>query len=407
MARYLGAAEYALREVTVNRTERPESKAVRYYARDQPNLVRLMKFGPFNRSPERSTFPLLGAKVQQDVLEEKVPATVGDADPMVREQEAFGVVASSYEPIEPKFTRFRAPSAGRYKLRFSAYSFWAGPGKGPKWWIPDRTDASKGRTTEPMVIWSEIPPRQTRTLGRFDVNPEPGVHEIEVWLLKGETIGFDAARLFRSRPPNWHNPLATREGCPGVAVRWMEVEGPIQDQWPPAGHALLFGDLPLKPASGGAATVASDRPDEDAERLLRAFVRKVYRRPVPDAEEVRFLPVIKDELASGASFADAMYAGYSAVLCSPEFIGLTESLGPLDDHALAARLSYFLWNSPPDDEAPPAGRSPGAPRSGDPPPAGRSIAGRPEVPPVRRRLPRLLARPPQDRRDFAGRDAVS
>jgi hypothetical protein len=350
MARYLGAAEYALREVTVNRAERLESKAARYYAREQPNLVRLMRFGPFNRSPERSTFPLLGAKVQQDVLEEKVPPTVGDSDPIVREQEAFGVVASSYEPIEPKFTRFRAPSAGRYKLRFSAYSFWAGPGKGPKWWIPDRTEASKGRTTEPVVVWSELPPRQTRTLGRFDVNPEPGVYEVDVWLLKGETIGFDAARLFRSRPPNWHNPLATHEGCPGVAVRWMEAEGPIHDRWPPAGHALLFGDLPLRPGPDGTATVVSARPEQDAERLLRGFVRKVYRRPVSDSEEVRFLPIIHGELASGASFADAMYAGYSAVLCSPEFLGLAESPGPLDDHALAARLAYFLWNSPPDEE---------------------------------------------------------
>jgi uncharacterized protein DUF1592/uncharacterized protein DUF1588/uncharacterized protein DUF1585/uncharacterized protein DUF1595 len=87
----------------------------------------------------------------------------------------------------------------------------------------------------------------------------------------------------------------------------------------------------------------------DAERLLRGFVRTVYRRPVPEAEEVRFLPIIRGELASGASFVDAMYAGYSAVLCSPEFLGLTESPGRLDDHALAARLSYFLWNSPPDD----------------------------------------------------------
>ena len=71
---------------------------------------------------------------------------------------------------------------------------------------------------------------------------------------------------------------------------------------------------------------------------------------MPGAEEVRFLPLIKSELASGAAFADAMYAGYSAVLCAPEFLGLTESPGPLDDHALAARLAYFLWNSPPDDE---------------------------------------------------------
>ena len=78
--------------------------------------------------------------------------SVGEADPETREREAFGVVASSYEPIEPRFDAFRAPSTGRYRLRFSAYSFWAGPGKGERWWIPDRTDTSEGRTVEPVFV---------------------------------------------------------------------------------------------------------------------------------------------------------------------------------------------------------------------------------------------------------------
>src|SRR6185437_9703871 len=38
------------------------------------------------------------------------------------------------------------------------------------------------------------------------------------------------------------------------------------------------------------------------------------------------------------------------VLCSPEFLYLDEKPGRLDDYALASRLSFFLWNSPPDDE---------------------------------------------------------
>jgi hypothetical protein len=45
-----------------------------------------------------------------------------------------------------------------------------------------------------------------------------------------------------------------------------------------------------------------------------------------------------------------MIAGYTAVLCSPEFVYLQEKPGPLDDFALAARLSFFLWNSSPDEE---------------------------------------------------------
>ena len=41
---------------------------------------------------------------------------------------------------------------------------------------------------------------------------------------------------------------------------------------------------------------------------------------------------------------------YTAVLCSPQFLCLDEKPGCLDDFALASRLSFFLWNSPPDRE---------------------------------------------------------
>jgi hypothetical protein len=79
-------------------------------------------------------------------------------------------------------------------------------------------------------------------------------------------------------------------------------------------------------------------------------MRQAYRRPVAESEEGRFLAVIEGALTSGSSFADAMIAGYTAVLCSPEFVCLEEAPGRLDDHALASRLSFFLWNSPPDEE---------------------------------------------------------
>src|SRR5258705_5129859 len=45
-----------------------------------------------------------------------------------------------------------------------------------------------------------------------------------------------------------------------------------------------------------------------------------------------------------------MIAGYTAVLCSPEFLYLDDRPGPLADYELASRLAFFLWNSPPDNE---------------------------------------------------------
>jgi hypothetical protein len=354
VARYLAAADEALRQVVATQVERPEPKTVRYYARDQRSFAGKMKFSVFNNRPERATFPMLGDRPQPDVRSGKAPMTVGAADPTRRDLEAVGVVASTYEPLEIRFSNFEAPAAGRYRLRFNAFSVWAGPGKGERWWIPNFDEISPGRRPEPVTIYAETPPRLLRRLGSFDVAPEPTVQELDVWLLEGETIRPDAARLFRSRPPNYVNPLAEKDGCPGVAFRWLEVEGPLHDEWPTAGHRLLFGDLPLEPrssesAGGGLAVdVVAKDPHADAERLLRQFVRRAYRRPVAASEEVRFLPVILRAIRSGSSFAEAMIAGYTAVLCSPEFVCLEEEPGRLDDHALAARLAFFLGNSAPD-----------------------------------------------------------
>lgn len=371
MARYLSAADYALRQAIAPYAEPPRLSVHRYYARDQRSYTKPMEFDVFNNAPERATFPVLGFKGQPDVRAGKAPITSTNAQ--LRELEGMGVVASAYEPIEPKFNQFRAPVAGHYKLRFNAYSVWVGPGESNKWFIPNLDDISRGHRDEPITITADTPPGLLRTLGNFDAMPEPAVHELDVWLLAGEMIRPDAGRLFRSRPGagRWHNPLAEKDGQPGVVFRWMEVEGPIYDQWPPAGHKLLFADLPMsnkkaapiddnpartnrlgqrrfKPPPG--VEVVSKQPMDDAERLLRQFMRQAYRRPTDDTELKRFLPVVRTALKQGNSFTDAMVAAYTAVLCSPEFVCLEEKPGCLDDYALASRLSFFLWNSAPDEE---------------------------------------------------------
>jgi hypothetical protein len=374
MARYLGAADYALREAMAPQAERPSRKTHRYYARDQSSYTNKMKFNVFNTAPERATFPVLGFEGQPDVRGEKAPITVGESSPELRELEGVGVVASAYEPIEPKFEAFKAPVSGHYKLRFNAYSVWAGAGQGEKWYIPDISVVSRGHRDEPVTITAESPPRLLRKLGDVDVTPEPAVYELDTWLLAGEMIRPDPGRLFRSRPGagRWHNPLAEKDGQPGVVFRWLEAEGPIYDQWPPPSHKLLFGDLSMvnrsKPKSkpedlsntnkmhryrfekAPGVEVISKQPMVDAERLLGDFIRRAYRFPASEGEVKRFLPVVKSALKEGNSFTEAMIAAYTAVLCSPEFLYVNEKPGRLDDYALASRLAFFIWNSPPDEE---------------------------------------------------------
>jgi hypothetical protein len=95
--------------------------------------------------------------------------------------------------------------------------------------------------------------------------------------------------------------------------------------------------------------VESKAPLEDAERLLRAFLKKAYRRPASEADVERFLKLFDDQMKKEHGFTRSMLSMYTAVLASPGFVFVEEKPGRLDDHALATRLSLFLWNSVPDD----------------------------------------------------------
>ncbi|HEX4795271.1 MAG TPA: DUF1592 domain-containing protein [Humisphaera sp.] len=357
LARYLTASEFAIHEAMAPQTARPKTTTTRYDSWDQREFTGKLKLLPNNRK----TIPLVGLELRTDLIQQNSPRPVRSDDPAIRAQEAMGIVVSSYEPTEIRFGSFRAPISGKYRLRFLAYTFWVSP---------DFKKATEGRRPEPVTIYAETPPRSLRKLASFDVGPGPTLHEIEAYMLAGETIRPDAARFFRSRPPDHKNPLQEADGAPGVAFNWMEVDGPLVEQWPPASHQLLFGDLPTKdrpaiaevarpgrnggpgfrrPAPPPGVEVISQDPG-DAERLLRRFMQHVYRRPVQDVDVARFLGVVHDAMQSGYNFTDAMVAAYTGVLSSPAFLYLDEKPGPLDDVALANRLSLFLWNSVPDEE---------------------------------------------------------
>ena len=232
MARYLAAAEFALHEAMAPQAKLPETTTNRYYTWDQGSFFGAIKLeGPLNHR----TFPLVGYELQRELMQAEHPER-GNPSPERKEQEALAVVVSTYEPTEIRFDKFRAPVSGKYRLRFNAYSVWLGP---------KYKDAAPGHRSEPITIYADTPPRLLRKLGSFDVNPEPTVREMEVYLLAGETIRPDAARFFRSRPPDHKNPLEGPDGIPSVAFRWMEVEGPIIEQWPPTSHKVLFANLPL------------------------------------------------------------------------------------------------------------------------------------------------------------------
>ena len=405
MERFIDSADHALRLATATGLERPQKTTRKLYARDEFSL-RNWQPRENGTLPDRLSFPVLDSKAQPDVRAGRAPAT----SPATREREAVGKVSSIFSDAGGySWNSWRAPAPARYKLRISGYTVWVAGGGVARWFFegqgaekapvyhtllwhrPNLDEVYPGRRDEPIAVYASGG-GQTRPVGAVDFTPKPTVSEIEVFLLPGEVIRTDGSRLFRTRvngtDEQYVNPLATEDGMPGYAVQWIEVEGPFYDD--PvggAGYRLLFDQLKLAPSKdartgvplqlgpapaagqgpgggrppggpggfGRAAVreapyeVESAEPRADAERLLRSFLKKAYRRPVAEADVKRFLVLYDDQFKKGHGFTRSLLSAYSAVLASPGFVFVETQPGRLDDHALATRLALFLWNSVPDD----------------------------------------------------------
>jgi hypothetical protein len=407
MQRLMFVADFAMRQAIAQKLTSPSKTVIRLYARDEPTL---MRFRPTENGTlsDRLAFPVLDSHAQQDVRLGRAPIS----SPETREREAVGKVASIFSDSGRYGWSFRAPATGRYHIKLAGYTIWVGgggigrwfyEGQGaqkapvyylPLWHRPDLDEVWPGRNSEPIGVYAGSN-GQSRPLGACDFTPQPGVCDMEVALVAGESLSTDGMRLFRARvngtDEQYVNPRATADGIPGYAVQWIQVEGPFYDDAYTSGYQLLFGDLPLRrvvdkslgvslegipgmgggaggrsgPGSGGggrgagrgggaAATpvpvieVDTQNPRQIAVGLVKTFASAACRQPVEDADLQRYMVLFDDQFAKGHGFAKSVLTAYTAVLTSPRFVFLEEKPGKLDDMALATRLSLFLWNSTPD-----------------------------------------------------------
>ena len=124
-----------------------------------------------------------------------------------------------------------------------------------------------------------------------------------------------------------------------VLLDWVEWEGPLESQWEKSRRQDV---LPPDDAT----------PEVVAEHLQR-FARQAWRRPVQQNELEDYLESYWEERQAGESPLDAFRIALKGVLTSRHFIYLVEGEPTprelLTDWELAARLSYFLWSSMPDE----------------------------------------------------------
>ncbi len=81
----------------------------------------------------------------------------------------------------------------------------------------------------------------------------------------------------------------------------------------------------------------------DPRQLIQEHVSRAFRREPKQREVRRYLELYEAVLESGSESGDALRLAMSAVLASPHFLFH-------HDASLASRLSYFLWQSMPDEE---------------------------------------------------------
>ncbi|MBL8826783.1 MAG: DUF1587 domain-containing protein, partial [Planctomycetaceae bacterium] len=325
-------------------------------------------------------------RLQQRRLSIKDERTVKPTGSVYRHTDDGVAIFSSWVSANIQVTlwNFRTIDRGRYRVRISGYGY-----QTPKPVMFHVVAGTLTAVTEQRLIdYFEVPADQP-TVVEFVEQLEPR----NTFRIVADNLG--------ALPPEVQKVGAENYKGPGLVVQWVEIEGPLLESWPPESHRRLFGDLKQEPAPTAdepqRREVVSTQPLVDAERILSDFARRAFRRPVTAVEVQPFVARVATKLSQGVSFEQAMRVGLRAVLVSPHFLFLREvgpasraglgvdassntassstaspsnppntspavprparlagptenrpaSIQPLDDFALASRLSYFLWSSMP------------------------------------------------------------
>lgn len=166
-------------------------------------------------------------------------------------------------------------------------------------------------------------------------------------LKKGKDAAFWLATETGEAPGEGESKLA-------IDVQGLRIRGPLDGSKKdyPWSVRHLFAKGP-PPAD-------ENQRDPYREEILRRFATQAYRRPVDEETLARLVALARQvDRAPGQGFEDGIAEAVTAILVSPRFLLRAEiqpepdnpaKVVPLDEYAIASRLSYFLWSSIPDEE---------------------------------------------------------
>ena len=237
------------------------------------------------------------------------------------------------------------PREAEYILRARAYGEQAGP--------------------EPARMAFSIDGKELKRFDVTAVQSSPEIYEIRLVLPAGKKQ-FAAAYLNNYVNPKDPDPTQRDRN---LVIDYLEIVAPA-DAAPkalPESHQRIFICQPVRGQERDCARV-----------IIENFARRAYRRPVMPDEVERLLALEERARREEDSFERGIQVALQAVLVSPHFLfrgdllsvvqpasrlpaghfareggkagGMPALLSvPINEYALASRLSYFLWSSMPDE----------------------------------------------------------
>lgn len=190
---------------------------------------------------------------------------------------------------------------------------------------------------------------------------EPTWFKFRIWLEAGQTPRF----IF----PN--GPYESRASVVTINKRYKdEFKGDVGSSGVGRAHILkegklphiriseikIHGPVPEKAGSAEEVAVFGKEGFQEAKALdqLNAFAARAYRRPITEEDKKPIRAMYEKRIAENATPRQAALDALKLILCSPNFLYLSEITDESEKHLkpydLATRLSYALWSAPPDDK---------------------------------------------------------
>ncbi len=192
-------------------------------------------------------------------------------------------------------------------------------------------------------------------IGAFEATPEMREWTFEAWLNRGEMIEIRPGDNTLKKARFAGGQVGTGEGgpqdVPGIALESIVMEKFHKHYSPAECRQAVIGKLSKRwDKTDQQIVLESKAPAKDLRKLMEAFATRAFRRPLEPGVLDPYFNIAMDSYQKNENLLDALRFGYRAILCSPRFVYLQEDPGQLDDYEVASRLSYFLWNTMPDDQ---------------------------------------------------------